>query len=454
MDKAEQKLLGFIDEKKLIDKNDRVLVALSGGPDSVFLLRTIVKFKRRLGISIGAVHVNHMIRGKSADADAEFCMNLCLNLGVDFFLFNKRVRSAAQKRRISVEEAGHIIRYSIFRRTAEKNGYSKIATAHNRDDNTETVLLNLIKGTGLAGMAGIPVKRGKIIRPALNISKKEILDYLNRRGCEYRTDHTNFSNDYERNFLRNEIIPLIKSRLNPDLDGAVFNSSEIFREFSKAVEDRIAVYASRASDYSGGVLSLKIDEISNIEPELVSHFLKAALEKNFGRPASFADVKNLKVLTEKETGTKINLSGGLTAIKDRAEISVYLKNEEPEQPVIKIGRGQSIYLGDSKLTVKQAAKLPERYSGTRQTEYISADGIRGGFTVRRWRAGDKFRPLGLKGEKKVSDFLTEQKIPARKKSGQMVLTYKDTIVWVLGLRLDDRFKVTNNTKRIFELCLK
>ncbi|MEO8399554.1 MAG: tRNA lysidine(34) synthetase TilS [Ignavibacteriaceae bacterium] len=210
MKKIEQKVLKFIDEKNLISKNDIVLVALSGGPDSVFLLYFLNKFKKRFQISIGVFHLNHKLRGKNSDDDLIFCKNLSDKMKIDFLSSAKNIKQFAKENKISIEEAGRKIRYEELHRIAEKNNYNKIATAHIADDNTETVLLNLIKGTGLKGISGIPIKRGNIIRPILILTKKEILEYLHYYEIDYRVDESNLSIDYERNFLRSEVIPLIK----------------------------------------------------------------------------------------------------------------------------------------------------------------------------------------------------------------------------------------------------
>ena len=171
MKTIEQKVLKFIDEKDLIQRNDRVLVALSGGPDSTFLLHFLLKFRKKYNIELGAVHVNHMIRGKSAIEDEEFCRKLSVNLNIKYFAGQKNVRLYAKKNKYSLEEAGRIIRYETLNKVLKQKGFNKIATAHNCSDNAETVLLNLIKGTGIKGISGIPPKRGYIIRPILGLKK-------------------------------------------------------------------------------------------------------------------------------------------------------------------------------------------------------------------------------------------------------------------------------------------
>ena len=236
----DQKILKFIDEETLLSKGDQVLVALSGGADSVFLLSFLLKsVKKQFDLRLSAFHLNHNLRGKEAIDDEKFCRGFTRQNNVEYFSASKKVNAFAIKNKLSVEEAGRKLRYSQLECIAKKNGFNKIATAHIANDNTETILLNLIKGTGLKGIAGIPVKRSNIIRPILNVTKDEILSYLGKKKIPYRIDSSNLSSEYERNFLRNEIIPKLKAKLNTKLDIAMLKSSKVFRSISSVLENQI-----------------------------------------------------------------------------------------------------------------------------------------------------------------------------------------------------------------------
>ncbi|MCL4278907.1 MAG: tRNA lysidine(34) synthetase TilS, partial [Ignavibacteriaceae bacterium] len=214
----EQKALKFIDENHLIDFGDKILVALSGGADSVFLLSFLLKFKKRFRIKLAAFHLNHKLRGKSADDDEKFCKDFCSENNVPFVSVSNEVKANAKKSKLSIEEAARKIRYQELQKAATKLGCNKIATAHNSSDNVETILLNLFKGAGLKGLSGIPVKRENIIRPILSLTSDEIRKYLVQNKIHFRIDESNLKSDYERNFLRNKIIPELKKRLNPQLE--------------------------------------------------------------------------------------------------------------------------------------------------------------------------------------------------------------------------------------------
>ncbi len=454
MKKIEQKVIKLVDENKLIDRNDKVLVALSGGPDSVFLLYLLKKFKRRFNLSVGAIHVNHKIRGNAADEDERFCSKLCSDLNIEFFACSADVKEYALQNKISIEEAGRIIRYKKFEEYSFKYGYTKIATAHNSGDNAETVLLNLIKGTGLKGVAGIPLKRGNIIRPVLNLSKAEITKYLEENRIGYRIDSTNAENEFQRNYIRNKIIPLIKDRLNPQIEETLFNSSEIFRNILFLTEKKINRYLSSVIKFIDNKLYISILKLSEIEKELRGEIIKASLERNFSIQISFNDVKKVIFLLESEAGKKVQLSNSLSAVRERDNITIFKNVITQEFPAVRIETGERIKINGKYLVIEPVDKMPESYTGKGSIEYISADGLDDNFVLRRWRPGDRFYPLGMKGSKKLSDFLTEQKIEPTLKNKQLVLTNNERIVWVVGLRLDNRFKIQKNTKKVISLCLK
>jgi tRNA(Ile)-lysidine synthase len=454
MKRIEQKVLRFIDEKDLIKRNDKVLVALSGGSDSIFLLHFLLKFRKKYNIEVGAVHINHMIRGNSAYEDEEFCRKLSVNLGIKFFAMQKNVKLYAKKNKYSLEEAGRIIRYKTLTKVLKQEGFNKIATAHNCSDNAETVLLNLIKGTGIKGISGIPLKRGNIIRPILILKKNEILEYLNNYGIKFRIDESNVDTDYERNFLRQEIIPVIKKKLNPDFENALFNASEIFTGLAGYLNDQVKRELNKTVESNKEEIKIITAEFEKINEELKNYVIKTAVEEQFNVPLTFTDVKNIKSLFNKKTGKSINLQKNLIASRERGLIIIskpdkikYFKNST-------LIEGESVKLNDKTLFINPVKELPKKFSDNKLTEYISSDKISGKFLIRRWEAGDKFSPLGLKGTKKISDFLNEQKITSSRKKEQLILTNKGRVVWVLGLRLDERFKITKDTERVIELCLK
>ena len=453
MKKIEQKVLKFISDKNLLEENDKVLVGLSGGPDSVFLLHFLKKYSKKLKITVGAVHINHMLRGKEADKDEKFCKKLSEKLSVSFFSVKKNIKSVALEEKISIEEAGRKIRYKEFDEISVKEGYIKIATAHNADENAETVLLNLIKGAGLRGLSGIPPSRSKIIRPILILTKQEILKYLEHHKIKYRTDLTNLTDDAERNFLRNRVIPLIKKKLNPSLSNTLLKSSEVFRNIDNLVKKKIDEASDMLVTEKEDYISLSLKEFSKIETEYRSEFLRFIFNEKFGIQISFDDCSTILSLLKKQTGKSVQVTDRIIVLKERTDLIIRKEKIKKDFETSTLSIDESIKINNKELSIKEVRTNKKKFSFDKNLEFISGDSITPNFIIRRWESGDRFYPLGMKGSKKVSDFLNEQKIQSFKKREQMVLLNQDRIVWVLGLRLDERFKVTPETKKVYQLCL-
>ena len=453
MKTTEQRVLRFIDEKNLINKDDNILVALSGGPDSVFLLHFLNEYSKKLKISCAAFHVNHLLRAKEALKDEFFCKAFAEKLGVNFFSVKKNVKAYAKESKISVEEAGRIIRYEEFEKFSAKKGFSKIATAHNANDNAETVLLNLIKGAGLSGIAGIPPLRGKVIRPLLILSKEEIIKYLKYYKLDYRTDLSNLKSRYERNFLRNQIIPLIKGRLNPSLDNTLLKSSEVFRQINDFVKEKLNKETKSLVLKEEDHLSISLTELDKVEKDLRGEALRLVFEREFNIQLSFDQVKKIFSLIDKQPGRSIELQERTKIIRERNELVVVKNNLKVKSKPVVINSDNSVKINGKHLSIKKTTGGKWKLDPSKNIEFINGDNIDKRFIIRRWQPGDRFIPFGMRGSKKVSDFLSEQKLSSYKKKDQMVLINNNRIVWVIGLRLDDRFKITPRTKKIYELCL-
>lgn len=453
MKKIEQQALKFIDDNKLIRQGEKILIGLSGGADSVFLLTLLNKFKQRYKIELGAVHINHMLRKKTADEDELFCGEMCKKLELPFFAVKKNVKEHAVKNKLSVEEAARIVRYSVIKKVAEQYSFDKIATAHNLGDNTETVLLNLIKGTGLSGIAGIPIIRGNIIRPLLSTSKTDIIEYLNSLGIPFRFDESNDDNIYERNFLRNEVMPLLKSKFGRAFEDNVFRSSGIFRNYLNALSAETDMLVKKSCIYIDSKLEIDFEKIEN--PFFYNDVIKAALFEFFEYSCCYEDIRKITEVFNKANGKKAELKESLTAYKEAGKVIISRKSGEEVYSEKTITAGQKICVNDKEeLYIYWIDKKNIVFSENKKEEYISADNLGPDFTIRKWKAGDKFKPLGLKGVKKISDFLNDEKIPARVKEKQLLLTQGDKIIWVVGLRIDDRYKLNENTKKVLALCLK
>ncbi len=454
MKATEQKVLRFIKENGLLFSGDKVLIALSGGPDSVFLLHFLNKFKKKYKIEIGAVHINHLLRGKDSDRDELFCKTICDELSIPFYALKKNIKSYAKKNKMSLEVAGRNVRYDFFEKISRVNGYDKIATAHNADDNTETVFINLIKGTGIKGIAGIPVKRKNIIRPILSLTKKEILGYLEENKFEYRIDESNLSNEFERNFLRNKVIPSIHKNLNPSLSQTILKTSlnlqrlnNEIENYSKKIKTNIKIVKNKSV-----IIPSNLFEYEN--EFIISYLLKDIIDKNFSVRIESNDLKKIFLLVKKQTGKSEELSENLIAFKERGKVIIRITSSSNKNKKIIVNIGDEVIIGDKLFSITEVEAVEIKFGKSRNAEYISGDEVKNSFELRTWQEGDKFFPFGMQGTKKISDYLNDIKINSFEKKDQFVLLNDGKIVWVIGKRLDDRFKLTSNTKKVLKLCLK
>jgi tRNA(Ile)-lysidine synthase len=451
---VEQKALKFIDANHLIEKNDKVLVALSGGADSVFLLSFLLKFRNRFKIEVAAFHLNHNLRGKAAAEDEKFCYDFCSKNKIKLITISKDVKTYAKKMKVSVEEAGRELRYIELNQAAREISFTKIATAHNASDNVETILLNFIKGAGLKGLSGIPSRRNDIIRPILCLSADEIRKYLKSNRIPFRIDKSNLNSDYERNFLRNEIIPKLKQRLNPRLEEKVSNTSKIISEINSFIEKQIEKVKSTSVKFDGKELRLNLEIISKLDKSLLSIFLKSVVENNHDIELSSENIYALIDLMKSQSGSTVQLKENLIAAKDRNEIIIGSKLSSLTQSrVLKIRSGQTLRVDGKDFSIIKVNRKMFKFSQNKSVEFISSDGLSNEFEIRKWKAGDKFQPIGMKGTKKISDFLSDEKISSLGKKEHLVLTNSGRIVWVIGLRIDERFKVTSQTKKILKLTI-
>jgi tRNA(Ile)-lysidine synthase len=450
----EQKALKFIDENQLIEKGDKILVALSGGADSVFLLSFLSKFRNRFKIEVAAFHLNHKLRGKSANADAKFCADFCKQNKIELISVEKDVKTYAKKMKVSVEEAGREIRYNELNIAANKIGYSKIATAHNASDNVETILLNFIKGTGIKGLAGIPIKRNNIIRPILCLTAEEIRKYLKAYQIPFRNDESNLDSDYERNFLRNEIIPKLKQRLNPRFEEKVSNTSKIISEINSFVEHQVEQLSHKIVNYEGKVLRINTKRISKLDQSFLSVFLKSVIGNKFNTELSSENIYDLMELVFSQTGNEVHLKEKLVAKKDRDVLVVRkIFSNKSEKAFHKIKVGEKLEVDGKIISINKVRRKMFKFTQDKSVELVSGDSLRNSFEIRKWKAGDKFQPIGMKGTKKISDFLSDEKVSSINKNDQLVLTNSGKIVWVIGFRIDERFKVTSETKQILKLTI-
>ncbi|MEW5844318.1 MAG: tRNA lysidine(34) synthetase TilS [Bacteroidota bacterium] len=452
MKRVEQKVLKFVDQYKLIDPGDKILVAFSGGPDSVLALNFLKKYWRKFKIELVAVHFNHGLRGEESDADEKFAVEFCDENGIALQVVSLDVKTFAKKNKLSIEEAARKLRYENLESIAKKLNCNKIVTAHNQSDNTETVLMNLFSGTGLSGLSGIPIRRGKIIRPLLCVTKQEILESLQHDGNQFRIDSSNFSDDFKRNFVRNRILPLVREKINPSIDEALFRSARNVENSSLLSEKLLDLPTRKYVTAKNEIVKIKTSLSELFGGKFPGEILKSTLQKYFKHEFGYDDFEKINSLIGKQKGRKVHLAKDLLAFREEDEIRIE-RTKESSNRELKIEIGAHVTIGSKTIGVELEKNKNVKWGDDKKTEFISGDNLENSFEIRAWKEGDRFKPIGMKGFKKVSDFLTDEKVPTSERKKQLVLLNRNQIVWVVGLRIDDRFKLNSKTKKVYKLWM-
>jgi len=447
----------FVKRNNLLINGDNILVAASGGIDSTLMLHLLNDRSNELGITLSVIHFNHQLRGEEAERDAKFVEKMTIELNIPFYLENLNVEGEAKKLGTSIQDAAHILRRNVYEEFVAKYKFTKVATAHHRDDQLETLLMRLIGGAGPEGMSGISIKEGFYIRPLLFCNRSQIEEYAESRKLDWVEDSSNKKNEYVRNRLRNKVIPLLKE-LNPSAAEVASRSARMFGKLAKELE-RFAeeiIEKSLISEKKSEII-LAIPPMSNyfglIGYYVINNALKR-IEKESPTVLSrqFDDI--LELVKTGDTGMEISLSNGFNVLKDRSNIVIYKDSVFSEEIPLQIG--DSVQFGDMILETsiagwKKGSKLPKGNDHEVVDHMLISGNL---LKIRSWKDGDKFQPLGFNGTKNISDLLTEKKIRLNRKRRISVLECGEDIIWVCGIRLSDKFKVSETTKEVVHLKIK
>ncbi len=444
----EQKLIKFIKEYRLIESGDNILISLSGGSDSVFLLNFLFKYKDKYKITLAAFHLNHLLR-KESSSDQRFSQQICSQLRLPFFTTNKNVKIYARRNKLSIEEAGRNLRYKCLKEFADKYSFNKIATAHNLDDNAETVLLNLIKGKGLRSISGIPIKHENIIRPIMCLTKSEIEKYLRLNKIDFVEDLSNQSDIYERNYLRLKIVPELLKKFNKNLSNSIFQTSKILEGFLELFDKILIEKYYDLVSLTDGDLILKLNSFYQENKIIQTEIIRRVLLEELKIEPTFKIISDILNLVRLQIGKKISISDEYQVIRER-NLLRFTKSNEKKSVHIKVRVGNTYSINNQIISVKKSKKT--MLDTNPNNELIDADKIVGNLIIRNWKEGDRFIPLGMKGSKKVSDFLTDAKISVKERV--LVLTDDEKILSVIGHRIDDRVKISNDTKNFYKIEIK
>jgi tRNA(Ile)-lysidine synthase len=432
----------FIAKNDIFTLQDRILVAVSGGRDSVLLAH----FLKQAGYQFGIAHCNFQLRGAESAAEQTFTRSLAHQLNVPFFTNDFDTQAYADEKHLSIQMAARQLRYEWFEQLRQNNAYNYIATAHHQNDAIETILLNLVRGTGIAGMHGIMPKNGKIVRPLLFLNRAEVDEIVASEGLQFVEDSSNASVKYARNKLRHQVVPVLKE-LNPKLENTFEHNLTRFREMEELLIRTTAELEKELITKDADGIRLSINAVKKLRPQ---RLLLYNLLKTYG--FSETTVDDIIASLDKHSGRQF-ASAGFKLLLDREYLILTPHAATMQQPVYIEQHYHEVEYNHFKITLLHDDS-PLIVSNNPLATSVDAAKLVWPLTVRPWQEGDVFFPLGMKGSKKISDYFINEKIPLNQKADIPVLVNgNQDVIWIAGYRLDGRYKVNPSTKKvvIFEM---
>ncbi|HOZ96935.1 MAG TPA: tRNA lysidine(34) synthetase TilS [Niabella sp.] len=432
-----QAFVTFIQQKNLFTQKDKLLLTVSGGVDSVVLCALC----RQAGYDFGIAHCNFQLRGKDSEADEKFVESLAAQMLVPFHVVRFETKTFAQENKIATQEAARVLRYKWFEEIRSTYQYQFILTAHHADDNIETLLMNFFRGTGIKGITGIREKNGWLRRPLLFARRMELESFLKEQALGFVQDQSNFSNDYTRNYFRNTVLPLI-AKTYPEVTENLIQNIERFKEVEQ-------IYKQRISQLRKKILTLQGDDIYIPVLLLKQTPAMQTVLLELLSPYGFKAVQlpELMHLLESETGRYL-VSATHRILKNRKHLIVSPLKHPTENIVVIDALGKySFEAGDITLNLLNEPEI----SNDPNIACIDANKLQYPLLLRRWKMGDYFYPLGMDKKKKLSKFFIDNKLSLLQKENIWVLEMNKKIVWIVGQRIDNRFRVLNTTQSVLKI---
>ncbi len=427
----------YIRSNKLCKKGDRILVTVSGGIDSVVLLDLFIS----AGYDAGVAHCNFKLRGEESELDAKFVESLARDYGSEFYRKDFETQRIAKEEKISIQMAARDIRYAWFEEIRTVEGFDLIATAHNQDDVLETFFINLSRGTGIRGLTGIPPVAGRIVRPLLFAPRESILAYVEKKKLQFREDSSNASEKYLRNKIRHRLLPLLEEQ-NPSFRRSLLGTMAKLSETEKVFREEMEKLKKGLLVNRENRISIRIEELEKLESKKTVLF-EILSEYNFS-PASTEDICNA---LNGPPGKQF-FSPSHRLVKDREELILTpLQEDEERKYYIELDAGQVFDPVNLEWVIIEATSS-FRISRDPNVACLDLDLLDFPLILRRWHKGDYFQPFGMKGMKKLSDFLIDEKVSRPDKEKIWLLTSGQKIVWVVGHRIDERFRISEGTQQV------
>jgi tRNA(Ile)-lysidine synthase len=437
------KVESYIESQKLLTPKSKVIVGLSGGADSVVLLHVL----KLAGYTCIAAHCNFQLRDTESNRDESFVTKLTDKMGIPLYKITFDTKEYALQQKISIEMAARDLRYNWFEQLRTKLNADAVAIAHHADDNAETLLLNLVRGTGIRGLCGISAKNAKIVRPLLSNTRQEIQQYIYQNKLEYVTDSSNLQSDFTRNKLRNIIIPQLEE-INPSVRQTLNENITRFEDVFKIYEESVREKLKHIANKTDNKILINIGLLKN---ESAIETILYECIKDFGFHSD--QIKSI-IQSLDYTSGKIFYSENYRLIKDRKYLMItnrVLKN----QTEISIHKNQTEITEPIHLTFKHI-KNNSLFEISKKTDciHIDADLLQFPLKLRNWEEGDFFVPFGMKGKKKISDYFIDEKMSIFDKEETLILLSNEELVWIIGKRSDNRFRISDTTENILEIKIK
>lgn len=461
----EAKFRDYIIKNNLLNDCRKLLLAVSGGPDSLAMLELFFEFKKEFDLEIAVAHVDHRLREESA-AEAEFVKNYAQKKGLNFFIKQVNLPELIKKNNSSTEALARELRFNFFKEIIKENNYDLLALAHHRDDQAETVLLNLFRGSGLKGLSGIQAKTElngiKIIHPLLKFSKEEVLAYCRQKNLDPRFDSSNQDNIYSRNIIRNEIFPLVEKKINKNVREVIARSSDLLTAENKFLQETaVKKYKKIVKTENENKIIIDFDKFIKLDQVLqrrIYRYIYDQLNNNLDDLYLDHIFEIEKLIQNKKTGRGVDIASGI-----RVEISysnlLFFKKTNSKNIIsakTKFEVGKKVKIASNCSLISKIMDIEDfSFSNDSLTAAFDYEKLKLPLFLRNREAGDKFKPLGMSGHKKVKDILIDQKVPKQKRDQLLLIVdAEDNIIWLPPYKISDTYKITKETDKVLILKLK